>query len=312
MNKRTLTYLFIAGVAAAAGASAYRAHADSTASAPRGPATVYKGIPADQIEQLTPPDRIKSIAVTALKNPIPSAGWQALEHGEKVDCLDCIPSVEPLLYVKDAKTREIAAWWLRRRMVGVFGPGEVYERTIQTLQTDGDATIRARAAEALGEFLSSGGVEPVATALVKDPSPLVRASAASALNRLNTVGPNGELAQALSDPDATVRLSAIHAAVRVHGFVDAAAVVRLVSDPSAEIRRQAVSALGSMRAKDLVAALITLTSVSKETDAVTRAEAAHALGLIGDKAAQDALVSAQSDPDARVRDAATIALRTLG
>jgi HEAT repeat protein len=311
MNKRNLTYLFMAGIAAAAAGGAYRAHADTSPAAPRGPASIYKGIPADQIEQLTPADRIKSIAVKALTDPIPSAVWQALEHGEKVDCLDCIPAVESLLYVKDAKTREIAAWWLRRRMVGVFGPGETYERTIQTLQTDGDATIRARAAEALGEFLSSGGVVPVSTALVKDPSPLVRASAAKALNRLNTVGPNGELAQALSDSDATVRMSALFAAVRVHGFVDTAAVAKLVSDPTVEVRRQAASALGSMHATDAVAALIKLTT-SQELDAVTRAEAAHSLGLIGDKAARDALVSAESDPDVRVRDAATIALRTLG
>ena len=24
--------------------------------------------------------------------------WETLEHGERVECLDCIPSVEPLLY----------------------------------------------------------------------------------------------------------------------------------------------------------------------------------------------------------------------
>jgi HEAT repeat protein len=69
-------------------------------------------------------------------------------------------------------------------------------------------------------------------------------------------------------------------------------------------------ALGSMQ-PDAVAALIALAS-TQETDPVTRAEAAHSLGLIGDKAAVAALVAAQSDLDMRVRDAATIALRTLG
>jgi HEAT repeat protein len=274
---------------------------------------VYKGILADQIEQITPADRIMSVATKVLTDPAPALVWQALEHGEKVDCLDCIPAVEQLLYVNDAKTREISAWWLRRRIFGVFGPGEAYERTIQTLQTSSDAITRARAAEALGEFLSAGGIAPVASALVKDTSPEVRAAAASALNRLNSVGPNGELALALSDGDATVRLSALRAAVRVQGFTDVAAVARLVSDSSVEVRRHAASALGSMRAKDSVAALIALTSLAQESDAVTRAEAAHALGLIGDKAALDALVAAQkNDPDMRVRDAATIALRTLG
>ena len=59
----------------------------------------------------------------------PTLIWETLEHGEKVECLDCIPVVAPLLYDSNAKNREIAAWWLRRRIFGVFGPGEVYEQT---------------------------------------------------------------------------------------------------------------------------------------------------------------------------------------
>jgi HEAT repeat protein len=313
MNKRTITYVFIVGVAAAAGAGAYRAHADAQAASPlRGTAVVYKGIRDDQVEQITSADRIQSVASKVFNNAAPAAIWQALEHGEKVDCLDCIPAVEKLLYVKDSKTREIAAWWLRRRIFGVFGPNEAYERTIQTLETHKDATTRAQAAEALGEFLSAGGVGPVATALVGDAAPQVRAAAARALDRLNTTGPSNELSRAMSDADAGVRFAAVNAAMHIHGFTDVAAVAQLVSDPSAEVRSHAASALGSMRAKDAVTALIALTSPATETDAITRAEAAHSLGLIGDKAARPALVAAQSDPDTHVRDAATIALRTLG
>ena len=54
--------------------------------------------------------------------------------------------------VMSSGSREIAAWWLRRRMVGVFGPGEVYSQTVQTLQTDPDPVRRSYAANALGEF----------------------------------------------------------------------------------------------------------------------------------------------------------------
>jgi HEAT repeat protein len=324
MNKRTATYVFIVGFAAAAGAGAYRAHADaSTSAALHGTATVYKGISADQVEQITPADRIQSIATKVLDTPAPGAIWQALEHGEKVDCLDCIPAVEKLLYVKDAKTREIAAWWLRRRIFGVFGPNEAYQRTIQTLQTHTDATTRAQAAEALGEFLSVGGVAPVATALVSDGAPEVRAAAARALDRMNSTGPNHELSQAMSDTDATVRLTAVRAAMHIHGFTDVAAVAGLVSDTSAEVRRQAVSALGSMRARDSVAALVALTSPATETDAITRAEAAHALGIIALKATpaldgstvdlvKRTLDDAKADPDTNVQDAAAIARRPLG
>src|SRR5258708_29764618 len=132
------------------------------------------------------------------------------------------------------------------------------------------------------------------------------------MTRLHTTGPHNELSKALTDSDASVRLAAIQSAVRIQGFSDVAAVAGLVSDTSVDVRRNAASALGSMRAKDSVAALIKLTSFSTESDAVTRAEAAHSLGLIGDKAARPALEAAQGDPDTRVQDAATIALRTLG
>src|SRR6478609_809981 len=141
MKTRTLSYALFASLLVGGAVTAYHhAHADSTASLPRGTAAVYKGIAADQVEQITSPDRIKSVAL----NPgAPSRIWQALEHGEKVDCLDCIPSVEKLLYDSNAKNREISAWWLRRRIFGVFGPGEAYERVVNNLASHVDPIIRA-------------------------------------------------------------------------------------------------------------------------------------------------------------------------
>jgi HEAT repeat protein len=308
MKKRTLSYLLLAGLMIGGGLGAYRAQADTPKPPPRGAATIYKGIRDDQIEQISSPDRIKS---AVLRPGSPSAVWQALEHGEKVECLDCIPAVEKLLYDGNAKNREIAAWWLRRRIFGVFGKGEVYSRAVDTLKTHSDAATRARAAEALGEFLDSAGVSHVSNSLVSDSEPIVRAAAARALDRLNNPGPHGELAKALGDSDESVRLSALGAATRVHGFTDVASVARLAYDASPVVRRHAAGALGQMRARDSVTALIGLTSPSQESDAKTRASAAHALGLIGDASARDALMAALSDPDSFVQDAARIALRRL-
>jgi HEAT repeat protein len=309
MNRKTLTYALLTGLAAGAALSTYRAHADTPSDKPvSGTAVVYRGIAPDQIEQLSTPQRINSVAQ---KPSAPSAIWQALEHGEKVDCLDCIPVVETLLYDSNAKNREISAWWLRRRIFGVFGPGEVYERVVATLTASDKPELRARAAEALGEFLDGAGVEPVAKALKEDSSPVVRAAAARALDRLNSPGPSGELSLALADSDPTVRLNALTAAIHVHGFSDVAAVARLASDTSEIVRRHAAAALGAMRATDSVAALMALTSAKQESDPRTRAEAAHSLGLIGDPAAKSALVEAQSDADQFVRDAATMALRRM-
>src|SRR6185503_4288215 len=205
-----------------------------------------------------------------------------------------IPAVEKLLYDGNNKNREIAAWWLRRRIFGVFGKGEVYSRTVDTLKTHPDATTRARAAEAIGEFLDGAGVAHVAGSLVSDGEPIVRAASARALDRLNNPGPHGELALALQDSDENVRLSALGAAMHVHGFTDVASVARLAGDASPIVRRHAAGALGQMRARDSVAALIGLTSPDQESDAKTRASAAHALGLIGDAAARDALMAAIS------------------
>ena len=167
MKTRTLSYALFASLLVGGAVTAYHhAHADSTASLPRGTAAVYKGIAADQVEQITSPDRIKSVALN--------------------------PGAQRVTTLRTAKNREISAWWLRRRIFGVFDPGEAYERVVNNLAGHADPVIRARSAEALGEFLSFAGAEPLATALVKDSAPEVRAAAARALDRLNTTGPNNE------------------------------------------------------------------------------------------------------------------------
>src|SRR5277367_5454093 len=104
-----------------------------------GFAGIYGLHPANSVEFLSTPDSIKSAAVSGA----PTLIWETLEHGEKVECLDCIPLVAPLLYDSNAKTREIAAWWLRRRIFGVFGAGEVYSQTIDALKSNPNPVYRA-------------------------------------------------------------------------------------------------------------------------------------------------------------------------
>jgi len=269
-----------------------------------GTQKVYGNIPPDQIEFLSTGDRIKSVAASGSMMAI----WETLEHGERVECLDCIPSVEPLLYDANPRTREIAAWWLRRRIFGVFGAGEVYERTLQTLANDPDPKRRTNAAYALGEFLAAPGIEACAAAIDRDGDPNVRAAAASALGRLNDDG-RGALTKALGDVDSRVKLSALGSAGRVNTFTDVAAVARLAGDADPKVRRKSAELLGAMRAKDAVDGLIALT---KDGDAAVRNSAAHALGQIRDGRARPALEALKaSDPDRLVRDQAEIALRRL-
>lgn len=272
-----------------------------------GFASVYGQIPASQAEFLSTPDSIKNAAATGA----PSLVWEVLEHGESVECLDCIPVVAPLLYASDSRTREIAAWWLRRRMFGVFGPGEVYSQTVQTLQSDPSSIRRADAAYALGEFLAVPGIAPCATALTTDTDPTVRAAAASALGRLNSDG-NGALETALSDSDSGVKLAALHSAARINSFSGMANVAALLMDANPDVRRNALDVLDALVASDTLAAVTA--AAQNDADATVRAAACHALGTFGSAAASALPVLQKleaSDPDTFVRDAAQIAIQRI-
>lgn len=298
----------VAGVALPAGALGQAQPRQDTPNVDAGGfASVYGQIPPSQAEFLSTPDSIKNAAATGA----PSLVWEVLEHGEEVECLDCIPVVAPLLYASDSRTREIAAWWLRRRMFGVFGPGEVYSQTLQTLQSDPSSIRRADAASALGEFLAVPGIAACATALGTDSDPTVRAAAASALGRLNSDG-NGALETALDDVDSGVQLAALHAATRINSFVAMANVSALLTNSNADVRRNALDLLDALDATDALAAVTA--AAQNDSDATVRAEACHALGTFG-TAAQSALPVLQelamSDPDTFVRDAAQIAIQRI-
>jgi HEAT repeat protein len=275
-----------------------------------GRAEVYKQLETDSLEAVSTPEQIMKFKVSS--NVAPTQIWKVLEHGEKLECLACVPVVSKLLYNSNPKTREISAWWLRRRIFGVFGPGQVYEQTLNTL-TDANETEshRVYAANALGEFLSGSGVPALSKAVVGDTSALVRKAAVAGLERLNSSGTDGELALALADADADVRLAALHAATRINSFTDVASVVGLISDSSALVRRRAAETLGVMKAADAVAGLIALAGQDQESDAPVRAAAIWALGQIGDPEARDVIVAGQQDPDVSVRGAANVSARLL-
>jgi hypothetical protein len=275
---------------------------------PNGPgiAGIYGSAPANQQEFLSTPDSIKSAAVGGA----PTMIWETLEHGEKVECLDCIPLVAPLLYdATSAKTREIAAWWLRRRPFGVFQAGLVYDQTLNTLATDSDPLRRSYAAAALGEFLAAPGVPACAQALTHDGDARVRAAAASALGRLNDDGA-GALSTGMRDNDPSVKLAALGSAGLINSFSGIASVAGLTTDSTVEVRRRAIEVLDGLNAKDTVAAVAA--AAQKDADAGVRAEACHALGTFGDASVRSILQNlSQNDSDQFVRDQALIALKRI-
>jgi HEAT repeat protein len=265
----------------------------------------YAGILQDQAEVITSPQRLIDIASSGS----PMAIWQALEHGEKVECLECVTSIAPLLYASDSRTREISAWWLRRRIFGVFGQGQVYQQTLTTLQSDSDPVRRSYAAYALGEFLVTPGIAACATAITSDADARVRAAAASALGRLNDDG-TGALSKAITDSDESVRLAAIVSAGRVNSFTDVATASTRLGDSSANVRRRALMLLDEMRGKDAIAGVLSL--VQSDPDVDVRIAASHALGNFGDASARPVLTTVSTnDASSLVRDMALIALRQL-
>jgi HEAT repeat protein len=274
-----------------------------------GRSKVYENLDPGSLENPTSSEGILEVGSGQLA---PTEIYARLEHGEKVECVECVPAVAKLLYNSNARNREISAWWLRRRIFGVFGPGEVYETTLKTLADLGQSeTKRAYAAEALGEFLAAPGVPALAAAVTKDPSPMVRKAAVHGLWRINSQGPNGELAIAIGDSDEDVRMEALYAATRVNVFTGVSAVVQRIDDPAPRVRQRAAEVLGTLRAKDAVVGLVALTNPKTESDAGVRAAAVSSLGKIADPAAKEAVSAALDDPNPFVRDAANVALRRL-
>lgn len=257
----------------------------------------------NQFEVLSTPDAIKEVALRGS----PIAVWETLEHGEFVECLDCIAYVEPLLFDKDARVREISAWWIRRR---VFGYAEVALRVRGVLAADPDPIRRAAAANALGEFMDPGGTKLLVDAVGKDTSPLVRAAAVAGLRRLNDIEGGPGITVALGDTDAGVRRAAVEAATRLAGFGDVPAVAKLLSDPDLVVRAKAADALGFFKSKGAIAGLSAL--AVKDGNEDVRLAATNALGEIGDASARSILEQVQAnDTNSLVRDAARIALLKL-
>jgi hypothetical protein len=243
--------------------------------------------------------------VNAIRSASPTALTAMLEYGERVECLECIPLLEAkLLDAGDARVREIAAWWLRRRP---FGYARAAVRMRAVLTDDADPVRRSRAAEALGEFLDVAGLPALTQALAEDGVPEVRVATVRALGRLNARSGHAALSQAFADDDVRVRRAALDQVLKLNFWRDAEAVIARLDDEDSAVRQRAAQLTGELR---LEAATPRLAEVLLADEAAAvRMAAAWALGRIGGSGAQAALRDAsETESDPGVEDALAVAV----
>jgi cyclophilin family peptidyl-prolyl cis-trans isomerase len=187
---------------------------------------------------------------------------------------------------------------------------------------DPDATIRARAALAIGRVRLSEGVAPLISSL-QDPAPLVRASAAFALGLVGDKTALASLQTAAADPSPVVRVRAVDAIGLIGDASGAPAVASAAAGcapwlasvqpddeewpktPEIELCRSALFALVRLRDYDALARV----ALDAQGQPVSRWwPVAFALQRIGDRRAEPALVTLASTPGV---DTAGFALKGL-
>jgi HEAT repeat protein len=237
----------------------------------------------------------------------PQSLMSTLEYGELVDCQECVvPLMNRVLTDRNPRAREFGAWWLRRR---TFAASMAFDFFRRTLAGDADPVRRARAAEAIGEFLTPHAV-PLLTSALTDADAGVREAAVRGLGRTNHSQTQMGIAQAMTDASAAVRLAAVKQVNLINAFGQMDALVGALADDDAAVRQEAALQAGQRNVTDAVPALSAL--LRADEDENVRRASAWALGSIGGAEARSALVEAAgTESDDNVLQAISIARQML-
>ncbi|HEX6711546.1 MAG TPA: HEAT repeat domain-containing protein [Rubrobacter sp.] len=167
---------------------------------------------------------------------------------------------------------------------------------------------KARAAENLGYFGGPGAVGPL-TELLSHPDETVRAVAGRALARIGTPDAAGALAKTLNDPSELTRMRMAENLERIGPLATEPLVEALeTGDPRAQVL--AARILGNLRAAKAGPSLCQTMLGDSLTD--VRAQAALALGRIGNPEDVPSLQEAAGDEDWPVRAQVANALGMIG
>ncbi len=186
--------------------------------------------------------------------------------------------------------------------LGDMGYRRAVPPLINVLQ-DTDQDVRIAAAAALGRLADPRAIRPL-IALFGDPYYGVRNAAADALAAIGEEALDALLA-VLKDPSSVVRVTAARALGEMKDARAIPPLVDLLGDPAPEVRWAAAQALGNLGEP----AIPPLSLVLKKGSKNERLAAIDALWKIIDDRATEALMSALHDDDADVRAKASEALK---
>jgi hypothetical protein len=308
---KTLGFISIVALLGATAASAQDRCGDRSAEARRlGECSIGTQAPSSESLVATLRAGLNGGSDTAIQG--------ALDYSERHDVAAAIhPAIDLVLQSDNARTREFAAWWLGKRP---FTLGWIARMFSDTLEGDYSSApiqravaagisqdvLRARSAEALGEFRQAGALDVLRTAATSDTSALVREAAVRGLGRLNHSQSGAALAVAMVDSDPAVRRAALDNVLLLSFFRDGAAIVGALEDSDAGNRRQAALLVGQLRVGGAVPVLVAL--LRGDEDANVRRAAAWALGRLGGTEASEALGAAIGvETNRQVLDAIEIA-----
>ncbi|HEY3038855.1 MAG TPA: HEAT repeat domain-containing protein [Pyrinomonadaceae bacterium] len=167
----------------------------------------------------------------------------------------------------------------------------------------------------------------VAVSALSDPSPIIRATAASSVLSLPAEESAASLLPLLIDKDEFVRQQVAYALGQTHSRGAVAGLIERLTDKKDSVRGSAAVALGQIADPAAVTALAAVLNpqpgltpakknkkAKREQNAFVLRAAAHALGQIGDRAGVPALIGVLQDEKAEddVRREAALALGAIG
>ncbi len=243
------------------------------------------------------------LAALAAEND-PGATAAMIEALEKTPRLLPASALVPLLGSSSPVVRAAAA-----RALGKTGDGATGRTPLVAALDDREWRVRTSAARALGE-LRAGQAAPALIARLKDPQSHVREAAAAALGEIGHAGAAEPLVRASADASPGVRRAAVTALGVVLGARAPATLSTRLEDPSPYVAAAALTALATAAGKEALPVVVARTDPGQHS--AVRLAAVAALGHLGLPAAASPLRALVSDEDWAVAAIAADVLAELG